>query len=178
MKRLMMMTALAACAAAVTGCCSMEVTDYGYEVVRDAEGKPLVDAFGQVQKYHKGQKWDYNKNMVDQSFDDLDFSRTTNNTISIKLTNYKGTVSPELNKVVDTSFKGAAELAAKVGAAIATSGGSVAGDAAYSAIRSSITKFIQRGGDPAKATVTCSGGNCTFTDGKVTETCTDCIVNQ
>lgn len=174
MKKLMMI-ALAACAAVMTGCCSMEVTDYGYEVVRDAEGKPLVDAFGVVQKIHKGQKWDYNKNMVDQSFDDLDFSRTTNNTIMIRLTNYKGTVSPELNRIVDTSFKGVAELAAKVGAAIATSGGSVAGDAAYSALRNAIAKYVSKGGDVSKTSVMCEGGNCTITDGTVTETCIDCI---
>ena len=38
MKKLMMI-ALAACAAAMTtGCVSMEVTDYGYDVVRDADG--------------------------------------------------------------------------------------------------------------------------------------------
>ena len=177
MKKLMI--ALAACAAAMmtttTGCVSMEVKDYGYEVVRDADGKPLVDTNGTVQTVHKGQKWDYNKNMVDQTLDDLAFTRKPGDTITLNLRNYRDNVSPELNKVVETSFKGAAELAAKVGAAIATSGGSVAGEAAAGALKNAIAKYISKGGDVSKTTVTCEGGNCTFTDGVVTETCTDCI---
>ena len=157
------------------GCTALEVKDYGHEVVRDADGKPLVDKDGKVQTVHKGQKWHYNKNMVDQSLDDLEFTRKRGDVIGLKLKNYKDTVSPELNKVVETSFKGAAELAAKVGAAIATSGGSVAGEAAYSALRSAIAKYISKGGDVSKTTVTCKDGSCTFTDGTVTEVCEDCI---
>lgn len=175
MKKLMMI-ALAACAAAMTtGCVSMEVEDYGYEVVRDADGKPLVDTNGTVQTVHKGQKWDYNKNMVDQTLDDLAFTRKPGDTITLNLRNYRDNVSPELNKVVETSFKGAAELAAKVGAAIATSGGSVAGEAAAGALKNAIAKYISKGGDVSKATVTCEGGNCTISDGTVTETCENCI---
>lgn len=174
MKKLMTI-ALAACVAVFTGCVSMEVDDYGYEVVRDADGKPLVDANGTVQTVHKGQKWDYNKNMVDQTLDDLAFTRKPGDTITLNLRNYRDNVSPELNKVVETSFKGAAELAAKVGAAIATSGGSVAGEAAYAALRNAIAKYISKGGDVSKATVTCKDGSCTISDGTVTEVCEDCI---
>ena len=157
------------------GCTALKVTDYGHEVVRDSDGKPLVDKDGKVQTVHKGQRWHYNKNMVDQSLDDLEFTRKQGDVIGLKLRNYKDAVSPELNKVIETSFKGAAELAAKVGAAIATSGGSVAGEAAYSALRSAIAKYISKGGSAEKAKITCEGGNCTITDGTVTETCTDCI---
>lgn len=172
----LMMIALAACVAVITGCVSMEVKDYGYDVVRDADGKPLVDANGTVQTVHKGQKWDYNKNMVDQTLDDLAFTRKPGDTITLNLRNYRDNVSPELNKVVETSFKGAAELAAKIGAAIATSGGSVAGEAAYAALRNAIAKYISKGGDVEKAKITCEGGNCTITDGTVTEVCEDCVV--
>ena len=157
------------------GCVALEVKDYGDEVVRDAEGKPLVDSNGVVQTVHKGQRWHYNKNMVEQNIDDVEFTRQQGDAITLKLKNYKDTVSPELNKVVETSFKGAAELAAKVGAAIATSGGSVAGEAAYSALRSAIAKYISKGGSADKAKITCEGGNCTITDGTVTETCTNCM---
>lgn len=175
MKKLMMI-ALASCAAAMTtGCVSMEVKDYGYEVVRDADGKPLVDTNGTVQTVHKGQKWDYNKNMVDQTLDDLAFTRKPGDTITLNLRNYRDNVSPELNKVVETSFKGAAELAAKVGAAIATSGGSVAGDAGAALLQNAIARYIYKGGSTETATVTCEGGNCTITDGTVTEVCENCI---
>ena len=175
MKKLMMMIALAACAAAMTGCVSMEVEDYGYDVVKDAAGNPVCDTNGVVQTVYKGQKWDFNKNMVDQAYDDVDFKRMKGNEIALRISNYKDQVSPELNKVVETSFKGAAELAAKIGAAIATSGGSVAGDAAAAAITQSVKNYISKGGSVENATVTCEGTNCTITDGTVTETCTDCI---
>ena len=175
MKKLMMMIALAACAAAMTGCVAVEVEDYGYEVVKDESGAPLRDANGVVQTVHKGQRWHMNKNMVEQQYDDVEFERQVNNVIKFRIANYKDAVSPELNKIIDTSFKGAAELAAKIGAAIATSGGSVAGEAAYSALSKTIKNYLSKGGSAEKATVECKDGNCTITDGTVTETCTDCM---
>lgn len=156
------------------GCTALKVTDYGHEVVRDSDGKPLVDKDGKVQTVHKGQRWHYNKNMVDQSLDDLEFTRKQGDVIGLKLRNYKDAVSPELNKVIETSFKGAAELAAKVGAAIATSGGSIAGEAGASLLKKSIANYLSKGGSAEKAKITCEGGNCTITDGTITETCTDC----
>lgn len=168
-------TLLFAFVLAIVGCIALEVKDYGQEVVRDSAGNPLVDSNGVVQTVHKGQRWHYNKNMVEQTLDDLSFTRKQGDVIGLKLRNYKDTVSPELNKVIETSFKGAAELAAKVGAAIATSGGSVAGEAAYSALRNAISKYISKGGSAEKAKITCEGDNCTISDGTVTETCTNCF---
>ena len=156
------------------GCTALKVTDYGHEVVRDSDGKPLVDKDGKVQTVHKGQRWHYNKNMVDQSLDDLEFTRKQGDVIGLKLRNYKDAVSPELNKVIETSFKGAAELTAKIGAAIATSGGSIAGEAGASLLKKSIANYLSKGGSAEKAKITCEGGNCTITDGTITETCTDC----
>lgn len=173
MKKLMMI-ALAACAAVMTGCVSMEVEDYGYDVVKDAAGNPVCDTNGVVQTVYKGQKWDFNKNMVDQAYDDVDFKRMTGNEIALRISNYKDQVSPELNKVVETSFKGAAELAAKIGAAIATSGGSIAGEAGASLLKKAIANYLSKGGSAEKAKITCENGNCTITDGTVTETCTNC----
>ena len=165
---------LFAFALAIVGCTALKVTDYGHEVVRDSDGKPLVDKDGKVQTVHKGQRWHYNKNMVDQSLDDLEFTRKQGDVIGLKLRNYKDAVSPELNKVIETSFKGAAELAAKIGAAIATSGGSIAGEAGASLLKKAIANYLSKGGDVDKAKITCEGGNCTITDGTITETCTDC----
>ena len=99
MKKLMMI-ALAACAAVITGCIAVEVKDYGYEVVRDADGKPLVDNNGVVQTVHKGQRWHYNKNMAEQTLDDLSFTRKPGDAITLNLKNYQDQVSPELNKLV------------------------------------------------------------------------------
>lgn len=174
MKKLMMLM-LAACAAAITGCVSMEVEDYGYDVVKDAAGNPVCDTNGVVQTVYKGQKWDFNKNMVDQAYEAVEFERQLQNVIKLRVANYKDAVSPELNKIIGTSFKGAAELAAKIGAAIATSGGSVAGEAAYSALEKTIKSYLAKGGSVEKATVECKDGSCTITDGTVTEVCEDCI---
>ena len=174
--RKLMMLMLAACAAAMMpGCVAIEVEDYGDEVVKDSAGNPVCASNGVVQTVHKGQRWHLNKNMVDQAYDEVEFERQLHNVVKFRISNYKDTVSPELNKIIDTSFKGAAELAAKIGAAIATSGGSVAGEAAYSAIEKTIKSYLAKGGSVEKATVECKDGNCTITDGTVTETCTDCI---
>ena len=178
MKKLMMMIALAACAVAITGCVAVEVEDYGDDVVRNAAGDPVCDTNGTVQTVHKGQRWHYNKNMVEQTAEEVDFTRKPGDDINLVVRNYRDVVSAELNKVVDTSFKGAAELAAKIGAAIATSGGSVAGDAAYSALSETIKKYLSKGGSAEKATITCEDGSCTISDGTVTETCTDCIASK
>lgn len=159
----------------VSGCLSIKVEDFGYEVLRDADGKVLVDSDGKAQTVHKGQRWKYSKHWFEQTADEIDFSRKPGDDISFTVKNYRDQVSAELNKLVDTSFRGAAELAAKVGAAIATCGGSVAGESAYSALRSTISKFVSRGGDASKATVTCSDGSCTITDGSVTESCKNCM---
>ena len=174
MKKLMMLM-LAACAAAMTGCVAIEVEDYGDEVVKDSAGNPVCASNGVVQTVHKGQRWHLNKNMVEQAYDEVEFERQLHNVVKFRISNYKDTVSPELNKIIDTSFKGAAELAAKIGAAIATSGGSVAGEAAYTALSKTIKSYLAKGGSVEKATVECKDGSCTISDGTVTETCTNCF---
>ena len=84
-------------------------------------------------------------------------------------------MSAELNKLIETSFKGAAELAAQVGAAIATYGASTAGQAGVSALATTIKKYLSKGGKVDSAVISCEGGNCTITDGTVSETCVDCL---
>ena len=158
------------------GCVAIEVEDYGQQAVVDSAGNPVCDSNGVVQTVHKGQRWHYNKNMVEQSVEEIGFARKPGDDVTVNIKNYKDVVSQELNRVVDTSFKGAAELAAKIGAAIATSGGSVAGDAARSAISKAIARFQKKGGSAEKATVTCNGKDCTISDGTVTETCEDCVL--
>ena len=177
MKRLMMI-ACAACVAVITGCVAIEVEDYGDEVVKDASGNPVCASNGVVQTVHKGQRWHLNKNIVAQAYDDVEFDRQLHNVVKFRISNYKDAVPPELNKIIDTSFKGAAELAAKIGAAIATSGGSVAGEAAYSALSKTIKNYLSKGGSAEKATIECKDGSCTISDGNVTETCTDCMYQE
>ena len=170
MKKLMII----ACAAALAGCTSTTAEWGGERVITDEAGKPLVAADGTVQKVKEPVRLSSWRHWMDTHIDtaQLDVEQEK---IAFAVNGYKAEPSEELAKLVEVSLKGAAELAAKVGAAIATSGGSVAGDAAYSALRNAIAKYVSKGGDVSKTSVMCEGGNCTITDGTVTETCTDCI---
>ena len=173
MKKLTMI-ALAACAAAMTGCTSTSAEWGGERVITGADGLPLVANDGTVQKAKEPVRLSSWRHWIDTHVDTakLDVEKDR---IEFTMNGYKAEPSEELNKLVETSLKGAAELAAKVGAAIATSGGSVAGDAAYTALRNAISKYISKGGDASKAKITCENGSCTISDGTVTETCTGCI---
>lgn len=167
--------AIAVLAAVSAGCMSITVEDYGHEVVRDLNGAPIVAKDGTVQTVHKGQRWSYFKHWVNSMCEKFDFSRKPGDEIAFSAENYQDEVSAELNKLVETSFKGATELAAQVGAAIATYGASTAGRAGVSALSKAIGKYLAKGGSVENAKVTCDGGNCTITDGTVTETCVDCL---
>ncbi len=173
MKKLMMI-ALAACAAAFTGCTSTSAEWGGERVVLGKDGAPLVDKDGVVQKVKEPVRLKSLRHWNDTHIDVAKLL-VTRDQIDFAMNGYKSEASEEFNKMLDTAFKGASELAAKIGAAIATSGGSVAGEAAYAALRNAIAKYISKGGSAANAKITCEGGNCTITDGSATETCTDCI---
>lgn len=164
-----------AMAAALSGCMSITVEDYGREVVRDLSGAPIVAKDGTVQTVHKGQRWSYFKHWVDQACEEFSFSRKPGDAIDFAARNYKDEVSAELNKLIETCFKGASELAAKVATAIATYGAVTAGQAGVSALSKAIKSYITKGGSVENATISCEGGNCTISDGAVSETCTDCL---
>lgn len=171
MKKLLILAALAATA----GCTSITVEDYGREIVRDLNGAPIVAKDGTVQTIHKGQRWSLFKHFTNTTCEKFEFARKPGDDIAFSAENYKDEVSAELNKLIGTSFKGAAELAAQVGAAIATCGASAAGQAGVSALSKAISKYIAKGGSVENAKVSCEGGNCTISDGTITETCTDCL---
>ena len=156
------------------GCTSTSAEWGGERVVLGKDGAPLVDKDGVVQKVKEPVRLKSRRHWNDTHIDVAKLL-VTRDQIDFAMNGYKSEASEEFNKMLDTAFKGAAELAAKVGAAIATSGGSVAGEAAYAALRNAIAKYITKGGSVANATVTCKDGNCTITDGSVTETCTDCM---
>lgn len=177
MKKLMILAALAATLAAMTGCKSIEVerrpvtlatitqTNGVITAALDAKGNPIILDGGWAVDYFQHWNW--------QKFDAL--SATAGPGVTLNLNGYESGADSNLVSLVKVSFDGAALLAAKVGAAIATSGGSVAADAAQSAIGAAVRKFMQRGGDAKNATVTCKDGSCTISDGAVTEVCENCM---
>ena len=164
----------AACAAMIAGCTSTTAEWGGERVVYGLDGAPLVDKDGVVQKVKEPVKLSSWRHWIKTLFMASKLA-IKKDEIELAMDGYRAEPSEELNKVIETSFKGASELAAKVGAAIATSGGSVAGEAAFSALKKTITNYVTKGGSAEKAKITCEGGNCTISDGTITETCTDCI---
>ncbi len=176
MKLLVKICALAA-VALLTGCTSTSAEWGGERVVLGADGAPLVDKDGVVQKVKEPVRLSSLRHWTDSIIGTTSLG-IKKDEIDFQMQNYSSKPSEELAKVIDVSLKGAAELASKVGAAIATSGGSVAGEAAYSALRNAIAKYITKGGSVANATVTCKDGSCTISDGTVTETCTDCMYQE
>ena len=164
MKQLMLLAAIAL-AIILAGCRSVEVENYGQDYVKMSNGDPvLVDGkpvlIGKGWSVDHFQHWMITKAdtiSANVKKDEIDFSMNGLNT------------QPDaegLKNLVDVSLKGTAELAAKIGAAIATSGGSAGADA----IAAYVKQFIAKGGDPEKATVTVSDGTLTGTDGSCTMT--------
>lgn len=157
----------------VGGCKSIEVnkrpqtaltwtdTNGVVRLVLDNANKPVI--------LDGGWEVDYFQHWMWTKLDTLNASAGTGVTLS--LNGYESGVGSNLVALVRTSFDGAALLAAKIGAAIATSGGSAAADGVAALVR----KFVSSGGDVSKATVSCANGACTVTDGSVSESCTDCF---
>lgn len=85
----------------------------------------------------------------------------TNGMVSVGLEDYHRDLSTNAVALTQVTLDGAANLAAKIGAAIATQGGSASADAIAALVR----KFVSSGGDASKASISCSDGSCTITDG-------------
>ena len=156
-------TALAGLAA-VAGCRVVEVENRGEEVARDADGKPVLLADGTIQTVKKGWSVYHNQHWMVTEADSLT-AHVEAGKIDFALNGLNSRPDgTNLVALVDASLSGAAALAAKVGAAVATSGGSAGAEAVASWVKS----FVSAGGDASKATVTCKDGSCTITDGSVT----------
>lgn len=159
--------------ALIGGCKSIEVnkrpqtaltwtdTNGVVRLVLDNANKPVI--------LDGGWEVDYFQHWMWTKLDTLNATAGTGVTLS--LNGYESGVDSNLVALVRTSFDGAALLAAKIGAAIATSGGSAAADGVAALVR----KFVSNGGNVSKATVSCANGACTVTDGTVCESCTDCF---
>jgi len=180
MHKLIATTITAALCVIVAGCKSVTVTrhpatlarvataDGTEKVATDKTGAPIVLDGGWEVEYFQHWNW--------QKFDAM--SATAGPNVTFSLNGYEGGAdASNLVKLVEVSFKGAAELTAKIGAAIATSGGSIAAEGGAKALAAAISRFIKKGGDASKAAVTCADGNCTISDGTVSEVCEDCCVD-
>ena len=145
-------------AAALAGCRSVTVKNYGQEVV-DVNGVKTIISKGWYVSHW--QHW-----MITRA-DNISASIKPD-AITFGLNGLDEMPDGDgLAKVVTASLSGAATLAAKIGAAIATAGGTACADS----ISGLGAKFVKAGGDTEKASGSCKDGSCTITDGATT--CTE-----
>lgn len=167
MKKLMMV-ALAAGAATMTGCKSIEVdrrgqqlaTDKNGEVVKTAAGEPLVLDMGWNVDYFQHWNW--------QKFDAM---KAKAGEAELEINNYHSGADTNLTALVSASFDGGVKLVGAIGEAYAKIAGGAQAETVLSVAEKAYGFFTSKGGDPAKATVTTEAGKVNVSDG---ETCVSC----
>ena len=181
----MMIIALAACAAAITGCKSIEVdrkaqslatvqnADGTVSVVKDAQNNPVILDGGWSVDYFQHWNW--------QEFDSLSAKAGS---AELAINNYRGGAdATNLTQLVHTSLDGLTKLVATAADAyVKVAGGGAQADTALSVASKMINYFSSKGGDVSKAMVTTNTADNTVkvTDGTTCITCdtagncTDC----
>ena len=177
-KMLMLMLCALAALLLTTGCRVVEVENHGEEIARDQDGKPVLLQDGSIQTVKRGWKVYHNQHWMTTAADSLT-ANVKPSEISFALNGLASKPDGEsLVSLVKTGLEGSAELASKIGVAIATGGGSVAAEGGASAIvalaQKAYQSFTASGGDAAKATVsTAADGTVSISDGKTCTTCKD-----
>ena len=165
--------ALAACAAALTGCKSIEVDRKGQslatvkhadgtvEVVKDTAGRPLVLDGGWRVDYFQHWNW--------QSFDNLEAKAGE---AELRINNYQSGSDTNLTALVDASMAGATRLVVSIGETYAkVAGGGAQADTVLDVAQRVYAAFTAAGGDPARAAVAEADGRLRVSDGN---TCVSC----
>ena len=185
MKKLIVAAVLfAAMLGGVTGCKSITVEYRGKKlathtdtngVVRaicDELNKPIFIDQGWIVEYFQH-----------GTFTRLDELHAEAGVAKLDLNGYESGVDSNLVALVDVSLRGTAELAAKIGTAIATCGGSAAAEGGASGIislaKQAYNRFKKRGGDESKAVVTSAAdGTVTVSDGSVGVQCANGVCSD
>jgi len=172
----MIIIALAACAATLVGCKSIEVerhasklatvqnADGTVSVVRDSANNPVVLDGGWNVDYFQHWNW--------QRFDSL--SAKAGKDVSLDINNYASGADSNLVALVDTSITGATKLIATAAEAyVKVAGGGAQADTALAVGQKIYEFFKSKGGDESKAEVKTdtAENKVTVTDGA---TCIQC----
>ena len=119
---------------------------------------------------------------ADEAIKGLEIGVHTNGSVTLSLADYHRDLSTNAVTLAHNLVVDFATLAEKAAAAYATCGASLAAGKVATitakgkaSLQKAMASYILKGGSAGDATVTCEGGNCTFTDGNVTETCIDCF---
>lgn len=167
------MAALAACAAALAGCKSIEVDRKGQslatvkhadgtvEVVKDTVGNPIVLDGGWNVDYFQHWNW--------QRFDALEAEAGA---AKLRINNYSSGADTNLTALVDASMAGATRLVVAVGETYAKiAGGGAQADTVLAVAQRVYAAFTAEGGDPARAAVMEADGRLRVSDGTTTVEC-------
>lgn len=164
MKKLVIEVMVVGCV--LCGCRSVKVKNHGQTYIKNADGSPVL-VNGAPVPLSKGWEVTHWQHWMVTKADTVKATIKPND-IEFELNGLDEKSDGDgLASVISASLSGAAELAAKVGAAIATAGGTACADS----ISGLVAKFIKAGGKVEKASVECKDGSCSITDG--TTTCTD-----
>jgi len=154
-----------------TGCRAVTVENYGEEVARDAEDKPVTLADGRIQTVKKGWRVHHNQHWMSTTADAIS-ATVKPEEIAFAMNGLNSKPSEELAKLVDVSLDGMTKLVVAVGEAYTKiAGGGAQADTALNVAAKVANYFKDKGGDVTKATVATVGDKLTVSDGT---TCIEC----
>lgn len=176
--------AIAAIAHGISGCRAVTVENYGEEIARDADDKPVTLADGRIQTVRKGWKVHHNQHWMTTTADSMS-ATVKPEEIAFALNGLNTKPSEELNKMVGTSLDGLTKLVvACADAYTKIAGGGAQADTALSSAKKMLEYFTSKGGDVSKATVTTDANTVKVDDGTTCITCdaagncTDCTTSK
>ncbi len=174
MKKILTMSCAALAAAlatATTGCRAVTVENYGEEVARDADDRPVTLSDGRIQTVRKGWRVHHNQHWMTTKADAIS-AAVRPEEISFSVNGLNTQPSDELAKLVDTGVRGMTDLVVAVGEAyVKIAGGGAQADAVLDVAARVANYFRDRGGDPAKAAVSEADGKLVVSDGATTVEC-------
>ena len=164
--------ALCATIAALCGCRAVTVENYGEEVARDADDKPVTLADGRIQTVKKGWRVHHNQHWMNTAADSIN-AAVKPEEISFAMNGLNTKPSEELAKLVDVSLEGMTKLVVAVGEAYTKiAGGGAHADTALNVAAKVANYFKDKGGHVTKASVTTTADNkVQVSDGS---TCVEC----
>ena len=170
-------------AGGLTGCRAVTVENYGEEIARDADEKPVTLADGRIQTVKKGWRVHHNQHWMNTKADSIE-AHIKPEDISFAMNGLNTQPSEELNKMVGTSLDGLTKLVvACADAYTKIAGGGAQADTALNVGKKMLEYFSSKGGDLSKATVSAdtASNTVTVTDGTTSIQCdaagnySDCV---
>lgn len=177
--------ALCATIAALCGCRAVTVENFGEEVARDADDKPVTLADGRIQTVKKGWRVHHNQHWMNTAADSIN-AAVKPEEISFAMNGLNTKPSEELAKLVDVSLEGMTKLVVAVGEAYTKiAGGGAQADTALNVAAKVANYFKDKGGDVTKASVTTTADNkvqvsdgSTCVECDAAGNCSDCELNR